>query len=111
MALYYKKVDAIQFKLTDEEKELIKNRKPVTFEGAQVKHIGGTQYLALLQQGENLLRIYETQWLVKHPDGMLQILWPDRFGANFIQGRDVDLVSIQHDPLLTKSYNQPNTIL
>lgn len=111
MALYYKKVDAIQFKLTDEEKALIKQRKPVFFETAQVKHLGGDQYLALLQQGENLHRIYETQWLVRHPDGMWQILWPDRFGAQFIKGNEADTVRIANDPFQAKSYNQPNTII
>lgn len=91
MSLYFKKVDAVQFKLTDEQKALIKNRKPVHFEGGVVKHVGGDHYITLLQQGENLLKIQLTQWLVKHPDGLLQILWPDQFSANFL--------------------SQPNTIL
>ncbi len=111
MALYYKKVDAVQFKLTDEEKELIKQRKPVYFESGQVKHVGADQYLALLQQGENLHRIYETQWLIRHPDGLWQILWPNTFNALFIEGNAADSVRIGKDPFQTKSYNQPNTIL
>jgi len=91
MSLYYKKVDAVQFVLTDEQKELIKNRKPVFFEGGQVKHAGVSHYITLLQRGENLIKIQLTQWLVKHPDGQLQILWPDQFGANFIKGSDVKI--------------------
>lgn len=111
MALYYKKVDAIQFKLTDEQKELIRQRKPVHFENAPVKCIAPDQYLALLQQGENLHRIYETQWLVRHSDGMWQILWPDRFNADFKRGEEADTIRIGKDPFMVKSYNQPNTLI
>lgn len=111
MALYYKQVDAIQFILTDEQKQQIKDRKVVYFENAAVKHLGNDRYLALLQQGENLHRIYETQWLVRHPDGLWQIIWPDQFNAKFIKGSGPDTVRIANDPFLAKSYNQPNTII
>jgi anti-sigma factor ChrR (cupin superfamily) len=111
MALYYKKVDAIQFTLTDEEKELIKQRKPVLFEGAPVKHAGGDSYIAVLQQGENLIRVYNSQWVVRHPDGQYQIVWPDRFAALFTKGNDTDTIKIAYDPFSAKSYNQPNVII
>lgn len=111
MALYYKKVDAIQFKLTEEDKAKIKTRERVYFEGGQVKHVGGSQYLALLQQGENLHRIYETQWLIRHPDGLWQIVWPDHFNTQFIPGNESDQVRIGRDPFQIKSYNQPNTLI
>ncbi len=111
MAVYFKKVDAVQFKLTEEEKELIKQRKPVYFENASVKCIGPDQYLALLQQGENLHRIYETQWLIRHVDGLWQILWPDRFNDQFKPGNDTDTIRLGKDPFTVKSYNQPNTII
>lgn len=110
MALYYKKVDAIQFNLTDQEKELIKQRKAVHFEGAQVKNVGGDTYLAVLQQGENLIRVYSSQWLVRHPDGSYQVLWPDGFAANFVKGNEGDTVKIKYDPFKAKSYNQPTTL-
>lgn len=111
MSFYLKKVDAIQFKLTDEQKELIKNRKAVFFEGAPVKHVGGGQYIALLQQGENLIKIQETQWLVRHADGLWQIFWPDRFGALFIKGDETESLHISYDPFKAKSFSQPNTLL
>lgn len=111
MALFLKKVDAIQFKLSDKDKERIKNREAVYFENSQVKQVGPNQYLAILQQGENLHRIYESQWLVRHPDGMWQIIWPDRFGELFIKGPDADSIAIGRDPFSVKSYNQPDIIL
>lgn len=97
MSLYYKKVDAKQFKLTDEQKALIKSRKAVFFEGSPVKHVGGDQYIALLQQGENLIKIQEGQWLVIHADGLWQIFWEDRFAANFIKGNDAE-IELSIDP-------------
>jgi len=111
MSFYLKKVDAVQFKLTDQQREQIRNRKAVFFEGAPIKHIGGDQYIALLQQGENLIKITESQWLVRHPDGQWQILWPDSFSANFIRGNDSDLIEIKYDPFKAKSFSQPNTII
>lgn len=109
MALYLKKVDAIQFILTDEEKENVRNKKTVYFNGYPVKHVGGEQYLVVFQQGENLIRINYTQWLVKHPDGTIQLVWPDQFGSNFIKGKELESI---HIPVQrTKSYNQPNTII
>lgn len=110
MPLYYKKVEAIQFKLTDEEKELIKNRKEVFFQDGKVKHVGGEQYVAVMQQGENLIKIYEQQWLIRHPDGMMQILWPDRFSANFIKGNEADTINIGHDVFKTRPINQPTLL-
>lgn len=89
MPLYYKKVDANQFILTDAQKILMKERKPVHFQNAIVRHVGGENYIAVLQQGENLLKINLTQWLVKHPDGLLQILWPHEFSANFIEPKSI----------------------
>lgn len=83
MAVYYKKVDAIQFKLTTDDKERLKNRETIYFEGCRVNHIGGNNYVTVLQQGENLFRILETQWLVRHPDGTIQIVWPEKFNQLF----------------------------
>jgi hypothetical protein len=109
MPLYLKKVEAVQFKLTDEQKELIRNRKPVFFEGSPVKFNGGQQYIAVLQFGENLIKIEESQWLVRDPDGGIHIYWPDRFGSIYIKGSEAD--SIHIDPHRAKPMNQPNTLL
>lgn len=83
MALFFKKVDAVQFNLTEEEKENVRNRKAVFFEGSPVKHVGGTSYLALMQRGENLIKIYNGQWLVRHPDGMLQVCQDQDFKRDY----------------------------
>lgn len=106
--LYYKKCDAVQFKLTDEQKELAKHHKAVFFEGGQVKHLGGNVYIALLQQGENIIRMHEEQWLVKHQDGLWQILWPVDFIKHFVKANmeDKEFV-LAKDPFIQKSYNQP----
>lgn len=109
--LYYKKVDAIQFSLTDEEKMAIAQGKPVFFEGSSVRHIGGTQYLAVLQQGENLVKVHIEQWLIRHPDGMWQVLWPDDFNRNFEAAKvDDPEFRIHRDPFAQKSYNQPTRL-
>jgi hypothetical protein len=111
MALFYKKVDAIQFIVTDEDKECIAKKEPVFFDGCQVKHVGGENYIAVLQQGENLIRISNTQWLVRHPDGQLQILWPDRFEKYFVKGAD-DNFAIEPQGIFTiKPNNQPNILI
>ncbi len=109
MAAYLKKVDAVQFKLTDEQKEQIRSRNAVFFEGSPVKHVGGEQYIALLQQGENLIKISESQWLVRHSDGLWQIFWPDRFNAMFIKGDETEAVAIAYDPFKQRPVIQPNT--
>ncbi len=112
MSLYLKKVDAVQFILTDEKKEFIKHRQAVFFEGSMVKHVGGEQYIALLQQGENLIKIHETQWLVRHTDGLWQIFWPDKFNALFVKGNEADAIEIKYDPFQkTRPINQPNIII
>jgi hypothetical protein len=111
MAVYYKKVDAIQFKLTDEEKERLHKREPVFFEGCKVKHVGGNNYIALLQQGENLIRILETQWLVRNLDGSLQIYWPDRFSQLFTEGSKLEAINIPIESFMAKTFNQPNILL
>ena len=103
MPPYLKKVEAIQFKLTDEQKALIKSRKPVYFEGGRVKHAGADHYITLLQQGENLIKIQESQWLVRHPDGLMQIFWPDRFGALFLKESDTMAIPANYDPFKGKS--------
>jgi hypothetical protein len=111
MSLYLKKVDAIQFTLTDDQKELVKNRNPVFFEGSAVKHVGGDQYIAVLQQGENLIKIHSTQWLVRHSDGLWQIFWPDKFNAIFIKGDATESFEIKYDPFQkTRPINQPTII-
>lgn len=104
--LYYKKVDAIQFNLTDEQKELIKKRKAQFFEGSAIKHVGGNQFIALLQRGENLIKICEGQWLVKHLDGQWQIYWPGDFIRHFVKAdlEDKEFV-LAHDP-----FNQQKTL-
>lgn len=109
--LYYKKVDAIQFILSDEQKAKAKNHKAVFFEGGQVKHVGGSVYIVLLQQGESLIKIHEGQWLVKHIDGLWQIFWPDDFNRYFIKPDKSDQeILISPDPFLQKGYNQPTTL-
>jgi len=110
MALYYKKVDAIQFDLTEEQKKAIEQRVRVYFENGPVKHIGGAQYVALLQRGEDVVKVYNGQWLVRHPDGYLQVLWPDEFQRNFCEPSQPEDFKILNDPLLKKSYNQPTTL-
>lgn len=105
MALYLKKVDAVQFVLTEEDIANLKNRKPVYFENGQVKHIGGDQHIAVIQYGETLLKVHLTQWLVKHPDGQLQIFWPDQFGQLFIKGSDSDSISVPLNSFKAKSFN------
>lgn len=109
--LYYKKTDAVQFTLTDEQKEQARHNKAVFFEGGQVKHLGGNVYIALLQQGENLVKIHETQWLVKHIDGLWQLFWPQDFNRYFEKPeRPGSGISITSDPFLKKGYNQPTTL-
>lgn len=102
MPLYLKKVDAVQFKLTDEDKDKISKREAVFFEGSPVRHMGGDQYLAILQQGENLVKVYHEQWLVRHPDGLYQVLWPDQFSRHFVKGDETESFKIGYDPF-TKS--------
>lgn len=111
MAQYLKRVDAIQFIVTDEQKELIRNKKPVFFEGSPVRNVGAGSYLAVLQQGENLIKIHTEQWLIRHPDGMWQILWPDQFNRFFIKNTQEEALQIGYDPFKAKSYNQPNILL
>lgn len=111
MAVYLKKVEAVQFMLSDEDKEHVSKREPVLFEGSPVKHVGGENYVAVLKQGENQIRIYVSQWLVRHPDGLLQIFWPDKFAQLFIKGSDADAIKITQKPLMAKSNNQPTIIL
>lgn len=89
MAQYYKKVDAKQFTLTEQQKSDIRDKKLVHFEGGQIKWNGTSTFLVLLQQGENLHRMYETQWLVKHPEGAWQILWPHEFNKDFISAKQI----------------------
>lgn len=98
MPLYLKKVDAVQFKLTDEEKTKIAKRDAVFFEGSPVRHTGGDQYLAILQQGENLVKIYHEQWLIRHPDGLWQVLWPDQFNRHFTKGDHAESFKVGYDP-------------
>lgn len=110
MSLFYKKVDAVQFKLNDEEKKIVQSNKTVLFEGGQVKHLGGEVYLTVLQQGENLVRIFEGQWLVR-ADGGYQIYWPDKFNQIFSKGDETEKFNIGLDPFKAKSFGQPNTLL
>lgn len=111
MAVYYKKVDAIQFKLTDEQIERLNKREPIEFEGCLVKHIGGPNYVAVMQQGENLIRILESQWLVRHPDNSIQVYWPDQFKKHFIEGDSTEDLNITPQSQMVRTHNQPNTLL
>jgi len=97
MSLYYKKVDAVHFKLSEEDKKEVQVYKPVFFENSAVKHMGGDVYLAVLQQGENLIRIFEGQWLVRS-DGGWQIYWPDKFSQLFIRGNETEQFNTGLDP-------------
>lgn len=106
MSVYLKRVDAIQFVITDAQKDLIKSRKAVYFEGSPVKHAGGSQYIALLQQGENLIKIQETQWLVREPGGLWQVYWPDQFGSLFIKGDQPDSIN----PTATNPFNKAKAL-
>lgn len=105
--MYLKKVDAVQFKLTDEQREDVKNRKAVYFEGSPVRNMGGDQYLAILQQGENMIKVFHEQWVIRHPDGLWQVLWPDQFNRNFKKGDEAESFRIGHDPFTKpKQINQ-----
>lgn len=85
MPPYYKKVDASQLVLTDEQKEAIRTGAQQFFDKGQIKYMGGKSYAAMLKIGDRLVKIEENQWLVKHPDGNMQILWPHEFDAQFVQ--------------------------
>lgn len=89
MALYYKQVDAVQFLLTQEQKNEMRERKPVFFEGYQVKYLHGNVYMVLIPYGESLIRLYETQWLVKEKPGW-QIYSATDFNNQFIAATKVN---------------------
>jgi hypothetical protein len=85
MPVYYKKVDALQLVLTDEQKEKVRKGTQHFFEKAQVKYLGGGIYAAIMKIGDTLHKIEETQWIVRHPDGNTEILWPHQFEAGFVK--------------------------
>lgn len=108
--VFFKKVDAIQLKLTDSELADLKAGHPVCFLTGKVKEYGPS-YFCLLQSGENQVKVQEGQWVVRHPDGYYEILWPDQFTKNFNQSGNLeDPVNLANDPFLKKSYNQPTVI-
>lgn len=78
-----KKVEAIQFLLTDQEKEIARSWKKVYFENEPVRWNGGEQFLVSLRKGENYIRILEGQWLIKHPEGYWEVLWPEQLQPHF----------------------------
>lgn len=80
---WLKKVDANQFTLTDEQKELIRSRETVYFENEPVRWNGGEQFLVSLRKGEGFVRVLEGQWFIKHPEGYWEVLWPDQFDKLF----------------------------
>lgn len=94
MPPYYKKVDATQLVLTDEQKESIRTGGQHHFEKGQVKYMGGNSYAVMLRVGDMLVKIEETQWLVKHPDGHTQILWPHEFEAGFVKPNQPASISV-----------------
>lgn len=94
MPLYYKKVDALQLVLTDEQKEKIRTGAKLEFDRGTIKYMGGNNYAAIMRSGDTFVKIEETQWLVKHPDGNLQILWPHEFEANFVKPKETASITV-----------------
>lgn len=102
MDVFYKKVLAEQLLLTEEQRvELKQKRTPIYFLGHPVRMLGEVNYGIVLKQGENLVRVMSTQWVVKHPDGAFQVLWPHEFEEYFVKAPDQTL-RVEKDP-----FNQP----
>lgn len=85
MPSYYKKVEAEQFVLTDDQKAQIKKGQKIKFQQEFVRWNGGERFLVTVKKDENFLRLQETQWLVKHPEGYWQVLWPADFDKWFVK--------------------------
>jgi len=107
--VFLKKVDALQLKLTDSELADLKAGHPVFFINGRVKEYGPS-YFVLEQVGENLIKICEGQWVVRHPEGHLEVLWPDQFNNHFKMAEEQEPYNFSNDPFLKKSYNQPTVI-
>ena len=110
MSVFYKKVVAKQLKLSPEELDELKKGKSFDFEGAKIRSDGGVMYFALLQSGENLIKVSASQWLVRHPNGHFEILWPEEFDRDFIPSDD-QKIEMKSDPFLKKSYQQPTALI
>lgn len=107
MALYHKKVNAVQFVLSDEDKKRIRAGEKLFFEGQPIIYSVNRPLITLIKQGETLVRVEETQWLIRHPEGTLEVLWPDLFNQRFIKAPGPE------QPVVRKNYstNQPNVIV
>lgn len=110
MSVFYKKVDAVQLLLTNEELDSLKTGSRFEFEGQVVKYAGGLSYFAMLRQGENQIKVTATQWVIRHPEGAWQVLWPHEFMENFIPA-DHEKVAIILDAFSQVSYNQPTAVI
>lgn len=107
---YFKRVDAQQLNLTEEQHESLKTNKPVDFMGFPVKQYGAS-YFCIMNAGENQVKVEATQWVVRHPEGHYEILWPEQFDKYF-QSSEFDEPPLKvNDPFLKKSFNQPTAII
>lgn len=110
MAVYYKKVDAVQLLLTGEELESLKGGRKFFFEGVPVRYMGGVSYCAILRQGENQVKVQATQWVVRHPVNLWEVVWPEEFASHFIAA-PTETMMVSSDPFNHKSFNQPTVAL
>lgn len=110
MPVFYKKVHAVQLNLSLEEFEELSKGARIEWEAQVIRYAGGTQYFVILLQGENQIKVNATQWVVRHPDGLWQVLWPHEFEENFIEAVGEN-VQIKEDPFLKKSFNQPTVVI
>lgn len=105
MPVFYKKVEAVRLLLTDEQVTALKGGEKFDFEGVPIKFIGGNSYIALLRQGESMVKVSAGQWVIRHPEGHWQVLWPHEFEGVFIEAPD-ETVLIKTDPFNQKSFKQ-----
>ena len=82
MSDYYKRVYAKQFLLTREQKDAVMKGGEVKFEGEVVRHAGTERFHVLINAGQSLLPIYESQWIVRD-SGTVEIYWDMHFKSRF----------------------------
>jgi hypothetical protein len=83
MPVFYKRVDAEQLALSKAQKQSILAGQPTDFSGVPVKHDSG-RFFCVLSHKENFIKIEETQWLIKHDNGIWEIVWPDTFKEKYV---------------------------
>lgn len=88
MPEYFKRVPAVQFAPTADEKEQVVKGKQVLFEGEPIKHGANGRFHVLLKLGERLIPVYDTQWIAREPD--LHIYNDHEFHAAFVEAWDVN---------------------